>query len=92
MDSRWLQAGYELQCYCGKILNIKPTRVELRFVTANSPEKIRPSSKIKTKLKQVLKRQGFSVAEAKIMTDSIEIDTEDIGVLIKRALNTVETQ
>jgi hypothetical protein len=91
VDSKRLKYPYEVDCWCGETFIIPPTTVR---VVLGSPKQARSTSQtnpsILQKLKATLKGQGYTSVEVNRMVSGLVIDTKDIGLLVKKALQNYE--
>jgi len=78
-----LKYGQRFDCdCCGKELYIEPTRPVVKYEGVTSTN----DTTVLNKVVKILNSQGFSKDEINNMTNSIEFNTDDIGELVRRAL------
>ena len=76
LDYKYVKKGYEIECYCGKVLEIPPTNLEQYTVN----KLIEPNNK----LKKILLAQGFDKTEINKVLPFVKQDTE--AQMLKEAL------
>lgn len=79
-----LKKGYDLDCYCGKVLKIEPMRVVPSYLSNQT--KANESSQARKKVCRILAKQGYDKAERKVMVNGLNFDIKNIAELVKLAL------
>ena len=80
VEQSWVgKRGYTMDCWCGRTLCIKPVKV---LVNKTDLPKTERQNTLYTQLNSI----GYTKIEIKQMTSKFKYDTDDVSVLLKRAL------
>lgn len=83
INKKCLKQGWTVECYCGISSYIKPIQLDVSVSNQNSP---RLDTSLSDKVSKVLRSQGYTLKECNQMVGCIEFDTDNIGELVKQAL------
>jgi len=85
LEYKYVKRGYEIECYCGEVLEVKPTTIDTVFSETIINKPVDSSFSHKAKVRKVLLAQGFNKESINVVVSKLhDGNVED---LVKEAIS-----